>query len=61
MRHGGLPRLIIEGCVKGKNGRERPRMEYMQKIIRDQGCNFYEETKGKASKREGWIIATNQS
>ncbi|XP_050531519.1 uncharacterized protein LOC126900101 [Daktulosphaira vitifoliae] len=52
LRHGGLLGLIIEGCVEGKNARGRPRMEYMQQIIEDQGCTSYEETKRKASKTE---------
>ncbi|KAF0693084.1 Uncharacterized protein FWK35_00035702, partial [Aphis craccivora] len=61
LRHGGLLGLIIEGCVEGKNARGRPRMEYMQQIIEDQGCTSYKETKRKASNREEWRIATNQS
>lgn len=36
-------------------------MEYMQHIMKDQGCYSYEETKRKASNRKEWIIATNQS
>lgn len=36
-------------------------MEYMQQIIKDQGCYSYEETKRIASNREEWRIATNQS
>jgi hypothetical protein len=47
--------------VEGKNARGRPRMEYMQQIIEDQGCTSYKETKRKASNREEWRIATNQS
>jgi len=61
LRHGGLLGLIIEGCVEGKNARGRPRMEYMQQIIEDQGCTSYKETRKKASNREEWRIATNQS
>ena len=61
MRHGGLLGLTIEGCVEGKNCRGRPRMEYIQQIMMDQGCKSYEETKRKASNREEWRIATNQS
>jgi len=57
LRYGGLLGLIIEG----KNARGIPRMEYMQQIIKDQGCNSYEETKRKARNREEWIIAINQS
>lgn len=61
MRHGGLLALILEGCVEGKNSRGRPQMEYTQQIIKDQGCNSYEETKRKASNRDEWRISTNQS
>lgn len=61
MRHGGLVGLIVEDCAEGKNSSGRPRMEYMQQIIKDQGCSSDEETKRKASNREEWIIATNES
>jgi len=40
LRHGGLLGLIIEG----KSTRGRPRMEYIQQIINDQGYNSYKET-----------------
>ncbi|XP_025417940.1 uncharacterized protein LOC112688792 [Sipha flava] len=61
LRHGGLLGSIIEGCEEGKNARGIPRMKYMQQIIEDQGCTSYKETKRKASNREEWRIATNQS
>lgn len=52
--------LIIEGCIEGKNGRGRPWMEHMQQIIKDQGYNFYEETKRKESNRDdGELLETN--
>lgn len=61
LRHRILLGLIIECCIEGKNVRGRLRMEYMQQIIKDQGCNSYKEIKRKASNREKWIIiATNQ-
>jgi len=41
MRHDGLLKLIIEGRVEGKNRRERPRLEFIQQIIKDQGCDSY--------------------
>jgi hypothetical protein len=49
IRHGGLLRLTIEGCVEGKNCRGRSQMEYLQQIMKDQRCKSYEETKRKAS------------
>jgi len=61
LRHGGLLGLIIEGCVDGKNPRGKPRMEYMQQIMKDRGCNSYVETKRKANYREEWRAAANQS
>jgi len=35
MRRGGLLGSIIEECVEGKNCRRRPRMEYIQQIMKD--------------------------
>jgi len=53
--------LIIEGCIDSKNHRERPRLEYIQQIIKDQGCNSYVEMKKKTDNREEWKMAANQS
>ena len=61
MRHEGLLKLIIEGRVEGKNRRGRPRLEFIQQIIKDQGCDSYVEMKRKADRREDWKMATNQS
>uniref|UniRef100_A0A2S2PJ80 Endonuclease-reverse transcriptase n=1 Tax=Schizaphis graminum TaxID=13262 RepID=A0A2S2PJ80_SCHGA len=62
MRHEGLLKLIIEGCIDGKNRRGRPRLEYIQQIIKDlQGCNSYVEMKRKTDNREEWKMAANQS
>jgi len=52
MRLEGLLKLIIEGRVKGKNPWGRPRLEFIQQIIKDQGCNSNVEMKMKADKRE---------
>jgi len=61
MRHEGLLKLIIEGSIEGKNHRGRSKLEYIQQIINDQGCNSYVEMKRKAEDREGWKMAANQS
>jgi len=53
--------LIIEGTIEGNNRRGRPRLEFIQQIIKDQGCNLYVEMKRKADKREDWKMAANQS
>jgi len=59
MRHEGLLKLIIEGRVQGKN--DRGRLEFIQQIIKDRGCDSYVEMKRKADKREEWKMAANQS
>jgi len=61
MRHEGLLKLIIEGRVEGKNRRGRPRLEFIQQIIKDQGYDSYVEMKRKVDKSEEWKLATNQS
>jgi len=38
-------RLIIEGWVEGKGYKRKPRLEYMQQIMKDQRCNSYVEIK----------------
>jgi len=60
MRHEGLLKLIIEGRVRQKH-RERPRLEYIQQKLKDQGCDSYVEMKKKADNREEWKTAANQS
>jgi len=60
MRHNGLLKLIIEGKVGGNNHMGRPRLEFIQQIIKDQGCDSYIEMKRKADKGEEWRIAANQ-
>jgi len=51
----------IEGSIDGMNHRGRPRLEYIQQIIKDQGCNSYVDMKRKADDREEWKMAANQS
>jgi len=53
--------LIIEGRVKGKNCRGRPRLEFIQQIRKDQGGGSYVEIKRKKYKREVRKMAANQS
>ncbi|VVC43972.1 Reverse transcriptase domain [Cinara cedri] len=52
-------KLIIEGSIEGKNHRGRPRLEYIQQIIKDQGCNSYIEMKRKVDDRKEWKMAAN--
>lgn len=54
-------RRIIKTDLEGKNHRERPRLEYVQKIINDQVWDSYVQIKGKQTieKSEGWL-QTNQ-
>jgi len=47
--------------IEGNNRKGRPRLEFIQQIIKDQGCNSYVEMKRKADKREDWKMAANQS
>lgn len=62
MRHGGLLGLIMEDCVKGKNSRRRRQWSgYMQQIMKNQGCNSYEDTNRKTYSREVWKSATNKA
>ena len=59
MRHEGLLKTIIEGYVDGKRPRGRPRLRYMDQIMKDVGCTTYGEMKRKAERREEWRSAAN--
>ena len=63
LRHGGLLREILEGEVGNKRGRERPRLEYFEQIIRDMGCETFREVKQLAWDRAVWrrVVVSNQS
>lgn len=39
----------------------RPRLEYIQQMIKDEGWDSYVEIKKKADNREKWKMAANQS
>jgi hypothetical protein len=41
LRHDGLLLLILEDVIDGKNHRGRPRLQYISRIMKDQGCNSY--------------------
>jgi len=56
----GLLKLIIDGSVEGKDHRGRPRLEYNQQLIRDQGCDSYVQMKRKADNREERKLTVNQ-
>lgn len=43
MRREGLLKLIIEEMIERKNHKKRPRLEYIQQIIKDQRCDSYVE------------------
>lgn len=40
--------------MEGKDHRGTPILEYIQQIIKDQGCDSYGEMKRKADNREEW-------
>lgn len=41
LRYDNLLKLIIEGYVDDKTGRERPRMDYISQIMRDLDLGSY--------------------
>ena len=51
LRHGGLLRDILEGEVGKKRGRGRPRLKYLDQIIRDMGCETFREVKQLAGEQ----------
>jgi hypothetical protein len=55
LRHEGLMKTVLEGRVEGKNYRGRPRLEYIEQIIKEVGCKTYSEMK-----RTGWRAASYQ-
>ena len=61
LRHEGLTSLVLEGAAEGKNCRGRQRLEYIQQIIEDVGCQCYSEMKRLAQERNSWQAASNQS
>ena len=51
LRHDSIVRTVIEGYIEGKRNRGRPRLEYMEQIMKDTGCNTYQGLKCKANER----------
>ena len=60
---GELLRDILEGEVRKKRGRGRPRLKYFDQIIGDMGCETFREVKQLAGDRAEWrrVVASNQS
>ena len=62
LRHGGLLREILEGDVGNKRGRERPRLEYFEQIIRIWDTRHLERSNswhGTESSGDGWLCQTS--
>jgi penicillin V acylase-like amidase (Ntn superfamily) len=47
--------------TEGKNYRGRPRLAYINQIMKDVGCTTCVEMKSKAERRAEWRAAANQS
>jgi hypothetical protein len=56
-RHSSQIKTILKGKISGKNYRERPRMEYIEQMMKDVKTRM----KRLAEHREDWRTATNQS
>ena len=61
LRHPGLVNRTLEGRVEGKNARGRPRLCFINQIVKDVGCKKYSEMKRLAQNRKAWRAASNQS
>ena len=61
MRHDGLMKSIVEGQVKGKKGKGRPRISYVGQVIKDVKEKKYVAMKRLSEGREEWRAASNQS
>lgn len=59
-RHNEFLVDIVEGRRDGRQGRGRPRLAFMEQVVKASGCNSYREMKEKTSNRDEWRAA-NQS
>jgi hypothetical protein len=60
LRHDGLMKTVPEGRIENKNYRGRPRLEYIEQIIKDVECKTYSEIKRMVEDRTGWRAASYQ-
>ena len=60
-RHPSMIHTILEGMVEGVNCRGRPRLGFIQQIMKDTGCRTYLQMKQLTQDRKRWRDAANQS
>ena len=61
LRHVGLFKTFVEGQMEGKMGKGRPRMSFIEQVIKDVKEKRYVAMKRLADRREEWRAASNQS